>query len=152
MLIKNEYLRICSLHPPPYILILITIFQTDPKMILIAEDNPLMRSMIHSLVEDLATEIVECADGAAVGLYEKHLPAWVLMDIRMRPVDGLSATRRIIERFQTARIVIVTDYDDAETRRCAFEAGAKDLLGKDYLLPLRSLIKNSGSSEITGNA
>ncbi len=120
-------------------------------MILIAEDNPLMRKMIRSLVEDLASEIVECADGeAAVSLYEKHLPAWVLMDVSMRPVDGLSATRAIRARFQSARVVIVTEHDDAETRRCAFEAGASEFFGKDYLLPLRSLIKNAVESEISG--
>lgn len=115
------------------------------RMILIAEDNPLMRSMIRSLVEDLASEIVECGDGeAAISLYEKHLPAWVLMDVSMRPVDGLSATRAIFARFPAARVVIVTDHDDAETRRCAFEAGASEFFGKDYLLPLRSLIQQTG--------
>ena len=122
-------------------------------LILIAEDNSLMRKMIRSLVEDLASEIVECADGAAaIELYEKYLPAWVLMDVSMRPVDGLSATRAIRNAFQTARIVIVTDHDDAETRRCAFEAGASEFFGKDYLLPLRSFIKHSAGSEISGRA
>lgn len=114
-------------------------------IILIAEDNPLMRKMIRSLVEDLASEIVECADGeAAVNLYEKHLPAWVLMDVSMRPVDGLSATRMIISRFQMARVVIITDHNDAETRCFALDAGAYEFLGKDDLLPLRSLIKQNG--------
>jgi len=122
-------------------------------MILIAEDNPLMRKMIRSLVEDLASEIVECADGAAaLPLYERHYPDWVLMDISMRPVDGLTATRSILASFQSARVVIVTEHDDAETRRSAFEAGASEFFGKDYLLPLRSLIKSSGDSEISGQA
>lgn len=120
-------------------------------MILIAEDNPLMRKMLRSLVEDLASEIVECEDGeAAVSLYEKHLPAWVLMDVSMRPVDGLTATRAIIKRFRSARVVIVTEHDDAETRRSAFEAGASEFFGKDDLLPLRALIKNAGNFEIPG--
>ena len=127
--------------------------ETEKMMILIAEDNLLMRKMIRSLVEDLASEIVECADGAAaLRLYEKHHPEWVLMDIAMRPVDGLVATRAIIDRFQSARVVIVTEHDDAETRRCAFEAGASDFFGKDYLLPLRSLIKHSNGSVISDNA
>ena len=120
-------------------------------MILIAEDNSLMRNMLRSLVEDLASEIVECADGeAALRLYEKHHPAWVLMDVSMRPVDGLSATRAIRDRFQSARVVIVTEHDDAETRRCAFEAGASQFFSKDYLLPLRALIKHAGNSEVSG--
>lgn len=122
-------------------------------IILIAEDNPLMRKMLRSLVEDLATEIVECADGeAAVRLYKQHQPAWVLMDVAMRPVDGLSATRRIVGDFRSARIIIVTDHDDTETRRTAFEAGAKEFFGKDFLLPLRSLIRHSSGSPIPDQA
>lgn len=79
-----------------------------------------MREMIRSLVEDLATEIVECADGeAAISLYEKHLPAWVLMDVSMSPVDGLSATRSIMSHYRSAQIVIVTEHNDPETRRSA---------------------------------
>ena len=39
----------------------------------------------------------ECGDGRdALELYEKHRPAWVLMDIRMEHVDGLSATQQIM--------------------------------------------------------
>ena len=110
-------------------------------MILIAEDNPLMRKWLRSLVEDLDSEIVECADGAsAFSLYEKHRPDWVLMDVSMRPMNVLSATRAIFERFPAARIVIVTDHDDAETREHAFEAGASEFFGKSDLRPLRQLI------------
>jgi CheY-like chemotaxis protein len=110
-------------------------------MILIAEDNPLMRKIIRQLVEDLDPEILECADGsAALSLYEKHRPDWVLMDVSMRPVDGLTATRAIVKKFPAARIVIVTEHDDAATRAKALEAGAREFLGKSELLPLRSLI------------
>jgi CheY-like chemotaxis protein len=110
-------------------------------MILIAEDNQLMRKMIRSLVEDLDSEIVECADGdAALDLYEKHLPDWVLMDVSMQPVNGLTATRAIFERFPAARIVVVTEHADAETREHAFAAGACEFIGKSDLRPLRQLI------------
>lgn len=110
-------------------------------MILIADDNPLMRKTIRSLVEDLDPEIVECADGAtACLLYEKHRPDWVLMDVSMRPTNGLKATRKITSRFPAARIVIVTQHNDAETRQHAHAAGAYGFLIKDDLLPIRSLI------------
>lgn len=112
-------------------------------MILIAEDNPLMRKMLRSLIEDLDPEIIECTDGAeAVRLFEKHRPAWVLMDIGMRPVDGLTATREIIARTSSARVVIVTEHDDEATCRHAFEAGAAAFFGKGDLRPLRKLIGN----------
>lgn len=93
------------------------------------------------MVKDLDSEIVECVDGeAAISLYEKHRPDWVLMDVSMRPVNGLSATRQIVEHFPAAKVVIITEHDDAETRRCAFEAGAIEFFGKSDLRPLRRLI------------
>lgn len=110
-------------------------------MILIAEDNALMQRMLHSLVEDLDTIIVECADGgAAITLFEKYRPDWVLMDISMHPVDGLTATREIIGKFPDARIIIVTEHYDDATRAKAFESGAYEFIGKDQLIPLRTLI------------
>ena len=110
-------------------------------MILIAEDNPLMRRMLRSLVEDIDPNIIECESGrAAVSLFERHHPAWVLMDVSMFPMDGLTATREIIGEFPAARIVIVTEHDDAETRERALDAGACEFLGKGDLRPLRRLI------------
>lgn len=110
-------------------------------MILIAEDNLLMRKMLHSLVEEFDKEIIECGDGGeAFRLYEKYRPDWVLMDVSMRPVDGLTATRKIFSRFPEARIVIVTEHDDPATRMKAFEFGACGFVGKEDLIPLRALI------------
>lgn len=66
------------------------------KSLLSVEDNEAMRRMIKSLVADLADVIFECdGGGAALGLYPAHRPDWVLMDIQMEPVDGLTATRQI---------------------------------------------------------
>lgn len=111
-------------------------------MILIADDNQSMRKMVRSLVEDLDNEILECEDGAeAARLYEAHRPAWVLMDVSMRPMDGITATRQITGRYPAARIVIITEHDDAETREYSLRAGACGFIAKDDLRPLRPLIR-----------
>ena len=110
-------------------------------MLLIAEDNPLMRRLIRAMVEDLDPDVIECTDGAAAcALYDRHRPDWLLMDISMQPMDGLTATREIVGKFPTARIVIITQHNDAATRARAFEAGACGFVGKDSLLPLRALL------------
>ncbi len=112
-------------------------------MILIAEDNPLMKKLLRAMVADLDALIVECADGKeACRLYEQHSPDWVLMDVSMQIMDGLTATRMIVSRCPSAKVVIITNHDDAATRARAFEAGACGFLGKDDLLPLRPLISN----------
>jgi CheY-like chemotaxis protein len=110
-------------------------------MILIAEDNPLMKKLLRGMVADLDGLIVECADGEeACRLYEQHCPDWVLMDISMQIMDRLTATRQIISRCPSAKVVIITNHNDAAMRARAFEAGAYGFLVKDDLLPLRPLI------------
>lgn len=108
--------------------------------ILIVEDSAPMRRMIRSLVQPFIECVFECADGGeAFELYRRHLPDWVLMDIEMKKVDGISATKQIIDAFPAARIVIVTDYDDDDLRETAAAAGACDYVHKENLLDLRRL-------------
>ncbi len=58
----------------------------------------------------------------------------------MDSVDGIDATRQIIEVFPNARVIIVTDYDDSELREAAREAGACDYVVKENLLHLCRII------------
>jgi CheY-like chemotaxis protein len=111
-------------------------------MLLIVDDNFQVRRMIRSLVEDLDADIRECADGAeAISACGEERPDWVLMDVNMKPVDGLTATRQIKKFFPETRVVIVTDHSDPKTRNAAFAAGANGFLGKENLLRLRDLIR-----------
>jgi two-component system response regulator DegU len=108
--------------------------------ILIVEDNPTMRHLIHRIVGDLA-EVFECEDGAdALSLYEQHRPDWVLMDIRMKAVNGIEATRRLLELDGAARVVIVTGYDDEGLRAAARAVGACGYVLKEDLSVLRQVI------------
>ncbi len=113
--------------------------------LLIVEDNLPMRRLIRRLTEDLFTEVSECGDGAsAATLYETMHPDWVLMDIQMGDVNGIAATRQIISAHPEAKIVIVTDYDDASLRAAATEAGACAYVLKEDLLGLRQLLIQEG--------
>ena len=114
--------------------------------LLIVEDNAAMRQMLKKMVGDLVEAIAECSDGSeALAAYRAYRPAWVLMDLRMTIVDGLEATRQIITAFPDARIVIVTDYDDAGLRAAARRAGACAYVVKENLLQLRQLLNQTGS-------
>ena len=109
--------------------------------IMIVDDNRQMRRMIMSLIDDLAEEIIECRDGSeAVTAYNEHRPDWVLMDIEMRRVDGIEATRQIRDAFPDARIVMVTHYDESELRTAASAAGACRYVLKDNLLEIREIL------------
>ncbi len=112
---------------------------------MIVEDNEPMRRMIRLIVADLAERIDECGDGAeAYACYAARRPDWVLMDIQMGGVDGIEATRRIVSDHPGAKVVIVTDYDDADLRTATAEAGACGYVLKEDLLGLRQLLIREG--------
>ena len=109
--------------------------------LLIVEDNPAMRRLIRRLVADLADEIGECGDGVeAEARYAELQPDWVLMDIEMPHLDGITATRRIKAAFPAARILIVTNYNDAALRATALAAGACGYVLKENLLTLKDIL------------
>ena len=110
--------------------------------LLIVEDNARMRQMIKNVVADLANEIAECEDGdEALALYSAEQPDWVLMDIQMKNLNGLAATRQILSEYGDAKIVIVTNYADAHFRESAKEAGAVDYVLKENLLDIRRILQ-----------
>jgi len=109
--------------------------------ILIVEDNDSMRQMIKKLLSDLTDAFKECVDGAqALAAYGQHHSDWVLMDINMKVMDGLAATRQIKAAFPEARIIIVTGYDDARLREAAHSAGAWAYVNKENLFELRRIL------------
>jgi two-component system response regulator DesR len=113
--------------------------------LLIVEDNYQMRRLIKHIVGDGAEAIFECGDGAeALAAYRAHQPDWVLMDIEMKRLDGISATRQIKRAFPEARIVIVTEYDHADWRDEARSAGACRYVLKENLLALRGILQPPG--------
>ena len=116
--------------------------------ILIVEDNAAVRRLIRRAIAQVAQEIYECEDGAdALKAYTEHQPDLVFMDVRMPRMDGLTATRQIKQSYPTARIVIVTDYDEQEIRMAAFAAGAVGYALKDNLTELENLIIGLNAEE-----
>jgi NarL family two-component system response regulator LiaR len=112
-----------------------------PMKILIVDDNASMRRMIRGILQPLADEIHECADGGeALETYARVLPDWVLMDIAMKRVDGITATRQIIEAYPQALVLMVTNYNDDDLRREAHEAGACKYLVKESLLDISDIL------------
>ena len=104
-----------------------------PLRVLIAEDNDDLRELLVTLISaepDLKV-IGEAEDGeCAVALAHELRPDVVIMDLRLRTLDGLSATRRIHERDPDIRVVVLTLLDDRLTRSAAAAAGALGFVGK----------------------
>jgi len=113
-------------------------------MLLIVDDNEAMRRLMRRMTSDLADHIEECSDGAmALAAYEQHhfgASDWVLMDVEMAGMDGLTATRELRAAHPEARIIITTKHNDEQLRDAAFKNGACGFVLKENLLDLRSLI------------
>lgn len=113
-------------------------------MLLIVDDNAAMRRLIRRMTADLAERVEECTDGAAaLAAYEQHQFSeadWVLMDVEMAGLDGLSATLQLRAAHPEARVVIVTKHNDEALRTAAFNHGASGFIPKENLLELRALL------------
>ena len=104
--------------------------------VLLADDQVLVRAGFRALLDaqDDIEVVGEADDGqAAVRLASELEPDVVLMDIRMPGMDGLEATRRIVqdERLDRVRIVILTTFDIDEYVFEALRVGASGFLVKE---------------------
>jgi two-component system, chemotaxis family, chemotaxis protein CheY len=113
---------------------------------MIVDDNQGIREVIKNVLGSTNAEFVECEDGGeAVSRYSQESPDWVLMDLSMEYIDGISAASELQSMYAEAKIIIVTDYGDALLRAKAKEAGAYAYVLKENLheLPviLNSILK-----------
>jgi DNA-binding NarL/FixJ family response regulator len=103
--------------------------------VVIADDQKLVRSGFRLILNSAGIPVVaEAADGKeAVAAALKHRPDVVLMDIRMPEMDGLEATRRILESRpgQHSRVIMLTTFDLDQYVYAALATGASGFLLKD---------------------
>ena len=103
--------------------------------VLLVDDQRLVRAGFRSILdgEDDISVVAEAADGReALQAAHDHHPDVVLMDIRMPVLDGLAATRHLLEDPGVqAKVVILTTFDLDEDVYGALRAGASGFLVKD---------------------
>jgi DNA-binding NarL/FixJ family response regulator len=102
--------------------------------VLIADDQALVRSGFRMILEARDDLVVagEAENGArAIELARELEPDVVLMDVRMPVLDGVEATRRLLEAGSEARVIILTTFDLDEYVFEALRAGASGFLLKD---------------------
>jgi DNA-binding NarL/FixJ family response regulator len=101
---------------------------------LLVDDQSLLREGLKTLLElhsDLKV-IGEASNGEeAEFLVGRLKPQIVLMDLRMPRCDGVTATRRIVERWPDVHVLVLTTYDDDELVFQSIDAGASGYLLKD---------------------
>ena len=102
--------------------------------VLLCDDQALVRSGFRMILEAReGIEVVgEAEDGVqALELTWRHRPDVILMDVRMPRLDGVQATRRLVEAGAEGRVLILTTFDLDEYVFEALRAGASGFLLKD---------------------
>ncbi len=118
---------------------------------MLVDDHPGFRELVKAILRSPGTEFVECDDGLeAVREHVRSRPDLVLMDIAMKGLDGLNATVQIKIACPDARVFILTQYDDADLRSAAQEAGAAGYLLKDDLSQLQLVVTSLASKLAAG--
>jgi len=105
----------------------------DVTRILIADDHPTLREGLRAILDTQEDFTVagEAADGEeAVAKAEAMRPDVVLMDLEMPRLDGVEATRRIVERLPGTPVIVLTAFDTDDRIIGAVEAGAQGYLLK----------------------
>jgi len=117
---------------------------SEATRLLIADDHTLFRDGLRALFGSLPdTEVVgEAATGAeAISLAEELQPDVVLMDIQMPDMNGIEATRQIVQTSPHIGVIVVTMFEDDDSVFAAMRAGARGyvLKGADQEEMLRTI-------------
>jgi CheY-like chemotaxis protein len=104
--------------------------------VLVVDDDPFIRKLIATTLEDVAEfELHEAADGAeALEIAQRERPSLVFLDVDMPVLDGIATCRelRSLEQTKHATIVMLTAAHGDRVERSAEEAGADLFLTKPF--------------------
>lgn len=109
-----------------------------PIRLLLVDDEARIRQGLRMCMsgEPDFDVVGEAAEGAAaISLASSLHPDVVVLDIRMKGLDGLDATKELVVKEPSARVVILSLQDDSVTRREALASGAAAFVGKQEGIP-----------------
>ena len=120
--------------------------------IVIIDDHQLFREGVKRILEfEKSFKVVaEGDDGTeALTIVEEHLPDVVIMDINMPQMNGVEATRELIERYPETKVIILSIHDDENYMTHALQTGASGYLLKemdaDALIEAVRVVADGGS-------
>jgi len=102
--------------------------------VIIVDDQPVVRAGVARILgpDDGFEVVAECDDGdQVVSAVASHRPDLVLMDVRMRRIDGVTATRSLGSTGEAPPILMFTTFDDDDVLWGALDAGAAGFILKD---------------------
>lgn len=116
-----------------------TINEVQATSVLIVDDQPPFRAVARTVVGlSPGFDVVGEAESGeeAVDLALATEPSMVLMDINLPGIDGIEATRRIVDRRPGTVVVLLSTYDAASLPEDAATCGAARYVHKEDLSPM----------------
>ena len=101
--------------------------------ILVADDEPAVRTMLEVILSADGHEIVTVQDGkVALDYLKDHTPDAMLLDVKMPYMDGLEICSRVkrVKRLRGVPVLLLAAVDDDQTRDQAKLVGADDIVHK----------------------
>jgi DNA-binding NarL/FixJ family response regulator len=106
----------------------------DEIRVLLVDDQELVRSGLRRILRrrDGFAIVAECSDGSEVAdALAVHAADVVVMDLRMKKMDGIEATRLLRAESDHPPVLVLTTFDDDELLSAALRAGAAGFVLKD---------------------
>lgn len=116
---------------------------------LVTDDSKMARRMVIKLLKELINdkdEIFEATNGQeAIDVYKEHRPDLCFMDLTMPIVDGLEATKQIVEFDKNAKVVVVTADIQEGAKDRALKNGARAFVKKPINeTKIKQMIRSAG--------
>lgn len=102
--------------------------------LILADDHPLIREGLRSILADVsAVEVVAEADNGheAIALVLEHKPSMIIMDVSMPDLNGVEATRSIVEIGPDTKVLALSAHRDEALIKGMLQAGASGYLPKE---------------------
>ncbi|MBO6784317.1 MAG: response regulator [Alphaproteobacteria bacterium] len=112
--------------------------QTERRTVLVVDDEQLQREQLVDCLSDLDVGIFQAGNGEeALKIIEAHMPALVIMDIRMPVMDGVSTVDRLSDLKSKTKIILMTG--DPTSLRSAYDRRPDVFTIIEKPIPLRVL-------------
>jgi DNA-binding response OmpR family regulator len=124
----------------------------NEKRILVVEDEPSLAEVVSLYLKRAGYQVQTAADGRqAMSILEKQIPDFVILDIMLPEVDGISLTRWLRDRSDVP-IIMVTSRREEVDRIAGLEMGADDYVVKPFspqelVSRVRAVLRRTGREQ-----